>query len=316
MLTEAHEKKEAWKQIWLLTQKNANGQHLYYRNLKPGERNELLTVFYDFLDYERKVELGARLGDADNSELIPDDSGSSTGYHADIHNPDHYLFNEGKVWIPWALDAPSGAKRGKYAFGYPEGLVVHFTAGHRNGLAAGNELMRNTGMLYLLIDKDGNTAQSDPLNYHGYHAGVSSHNTVTGYVSDEFHGVEIQSGGKLETNAKGQFVTWFKSVIRKDQVTAVRKTYRNMTVGYYHKYTARQVVALRRLCVWLYLNNPKIFSIDRVVGHDEVAPGRKPDPGGSIPAEKGRGREAISMPEFRNILWNDVDRVTEARKKK
>lgn len=316
---DSHEKKEAWRQIWFLTQQDGAGNFLYRKGLTLGERNELLKTFYDFLDYERGIEVGPRLGSPDTTETERKGKDKKENQQIaaavprparflDIHDPNHYVFDEGRKWIAYAEDAKSGAKRGRYAKGYPTGLVVHWTAGHRNGLDRGFDLMRNTGMLYLLIDGEGELGQSDPLTHHGYHAGKSSHKYANGYVSDEFHGVEIQAAGTL-TKKGDKFYSWFNKAFPADEVRYSKRR-ENIAPGYYHLYTSEQMLALRKLICWLYLNNPSVFSIDRVVGHDEVSPGRKTDPGGSV-LNAGK---VLTMRELRELCWNDVDQITELRK--
>lgn len=316
MLTESHEKKVAWTRLWYLTQRDAEGGYKFFKNLSDAERNIFIEDYSDFLDYERSIEVGARLGEKDNSDSnrIPENHPKAEpddgGLLLDMHDPNYYSFGEDKKWIPWAFDAKSGTKRGRYSKGYPTGLVLHWTAGHRNGLQAGNELMRNTGMLYLLGDKDGKLAQSDSLIYHGYHSGKSSHKYANGYVSDEYCGLELQAAGYLK-EVGGQFKTWWGGTVpRKEVVYSGHRA--NIVGGNYHVYTWKQMLLARKLCCWLYLNNPNVFSIDRVVGHDEVSPRRKVDPGASVVGKRG---EILSMPEFRKILWNDVDKIKEQAKK-
>lgn len=310
-LTESHEKKKAWTQIWYLTQKDSAGNYEYYQGLQLDERAELIRDISDFLDYERGIELGSRLGQPDTTPTESDELPvNDPAPPLDIHRPEHYSFGEGRLWIPWAEDAISGAKRGRYRAGYPTGMVLHWTAGHRNGLTAGNELMRNTGMLYLIGDKDGNLAQSDSLQFHGYHAGKSSHKYANGYVSDEFIGLELQAAGHLHKKPDG-FYSWWGGKIPAGEVKYSEKR-DNIVEGFYHLYTQAQMLLTRKLVCWLYLNNPSAFSVDRLVGHDEVSPGRKVDPGGSTTT---KDYVVLSMPELRKLIWNDVDRISEARKK-
>ena len=87
------------------------------------------------------------------------------------------------------------------------------------------------------------------------------------------------------------FKTWFKKVIPVKEVRKV-KARDNMVAGYYQAFTSEQEKALVDLC--LYLDSTyESFSLDNVLGHDEVAPGRKNDPGGSL---------SMTMPEFRQFL--------------
>ena len=76
----------------------------------------------------------------------------------------------------------------------------------------------------------------------------------------------------------------------------------NVTVaGTYHRMNATQEDALTKLLLWMHRNNPTVFKLDNVVGHDEVAVedasstslGRKQDPGASL---------SLYMPAYRTKL--------------
>lgn len=295
---DARERKLAWTEVWRLNND-------CYGGLTGAERDHLISVFHDLLDHGNTVDNSEisrpAPAETEEPEVVVDPSEGLL----DIHDPKHYSFGEEKLWIPWATDCKSGSKRGTYANGYPKGIVLHWTAGHRNGIEAGNALMRNTGMLYLLGDKDGNIGQSDSLNYYGYHAGRSYHPNCTGYVSDDFCGLEIQAAGTL-TKRDGKFYSWFKTEIPEDEVM-FSETRDNIDRGYYHKFTEEQVLATRKLCCWLYLNNPRVFKIENITSHDEVSPGRKTDIGASMVING----KALTISEFRKLIESDVKKILE-----
>ena len=185
--------------------------------------------------------------------------------------------------------------RGKYSNGYPVGAIVHFTAGSQN--QKGEDAMDyqvKKGCTYFFIDKDGQIWQNFPLNEHGYHSGESGWKGLNGYVSDELVGIEIACAGQLDSKNK----SWFGATIPQDQVRKVPGL-ANMEEGNYQKYTPAQEASLIRLLLWLKSNNPEVFNLDYVLGHDEVSgPAgigfrRKNDPGGSL---------SCTMPQLRDKL--------------
>jgi hypothetical protein len=197
------------------------------------------------------------------------------------------------LWCPFAeTDFAPAVSRGSYATGYPKGAVVHFTAGRRNGLKPAMKYQTEQGYLYFVIDKDGNIGQNFPLDSWGYHAGKSSYPGLNGTVSDELVGIEIECAGLL-TKEGSTYKTWYQTAVAEEEVRYIKTKTDNQQAGYYEKYTQEQEEALTRLLLWLHKNNPDVFSLDFVVGHDEVSPGRKNDPGGSL---------SMSMPKYREFL--------------
>lgn len=188
------------------------------------------------------------------------------------------------------VDPPLPTK-GRYPKGYPEGAVVHYTAG-AYGLSE-LELARQVGFTYFLIDKDGGIHQGFPLDRWGSHAGVSSWPSLgPGNVSKRLVGIEVDCAGVVTPDGAGNFTSWWKSRIPREEVRIVYDE-ENRKAGAYHIYTKEQEESLTRLILWLKENNPEVFSLDLVLGHDEVSPGRKTDPGGSL---------SMTMPSYRQVL--------------
>jgi hypothetical protein len=295
-LFKGHKVWPAWKALW----------HVIDNGSATDQHRQMLA---DALTTQRQSE-GSALSKPDATEEVRQERRPvvEPARKHPVWDPSWYVMNERRLWIPWAQDAASGARRGKYPGGYPSGLVLHWTAGHRNGLEAGNELMRATGMLYLLGDKDGNLAQSDPLSHWGYHAGSSSYPSANGTVSDEFVGLELQAWGKMIST--DPYKSWAGYIVPPDEVRRTYPKRGNIESGYYHIYTESQVNLARRTCLWLHLNWPERFDLKNVVGHDEVSPGRKCDPGGAIwPPD---ARNALTMAQFRDLLQEDLTRVKSA----
>lgn len=217
--------------------------------------------------------------------------------------------NQKMLWCPFAKIMDQKMKtRGKYQEKYPEGAVIHYTAGGNDPISTIN-WGREMGYSYMLIDRDGLIYQSSPLDEWGYHAGESSYLGREG-VSKYFVGIEMISAGRVlevssnKTGVETKYAAWFHYVhgstaIKKDAVLFERdeirfsKTESNIRAGNYHKFTVLQEESLISLLLWLKSNNQAVFSFNNVVGHDEVSPGRKQDPGGSL---------SMTMPNLRRRL--------------
>jgi len=201
--------------------------------------------------------------------------------------------NQKLLYCPFAnKNFPKAKTRGTYAKGYPQGAVVHYTAGRRSGLKQEIQGQVDNRYLYFVIDKDGNIAQNFPLDSWGYHAGKSRYNGLVGSVSNELVGIEIQCAGMLKKDGD-VYKSWFNSTIKNKNVRKISSQKDNQAKGYYQKYTKAQEKSLTNLILWLHSNNPDVFSLDLVVGHDEVSPDRKQDPGGAL---------SKTMPEYREYL--------------
>lgn len=185
--------------------------------------------------------------------------------------------------------------KGKYLTksGMPIGLVVHYTVSGRTHVHARNvckyfaDTPKTLGYQIACPVMDEKGRIYKPMNWNlirdrNNHAGKSNWKGMTD-LSSKFCGIEICSWGKLDDRTK-QFVKesdirWFEAV-------------ENIQKGEYEAFTNEQEMALIQYCFYLKRHCPE-FSFENVVGHDEIAPGRKSDPGGSL---------SITMPTFRNKL--------------
>lgn len=180
--------------------------------------------------------------------------------------------------------APQHCIQGRYENGFPKGALIHYTAGP-SATSAFN-MMAKHGYLYWIIDFNGAIYQTAELRSWGYHAGQSQHPEIGPRVSKHLLGIEIVSPGRLTTVQDKYFTWWGDEVDPK----SVRKDKKGVA---YAAFTDAQEASLFKLCRWLKQNAPSVFSVDMVLGHEEVAPQRKTDPGASL---------SCSMNEFRAAL--------------
>lgn len=188
---------------------------------------------------------------------------------------------------------------GEYERGYPRGAIVHYSAG-ASMMGALNVAIDHQ-LAYFVIGQDGEIRQRAPLNRWGSHAGESFWPSLGAFVSRHLVGIEVVCAGMVTAHPDGRFTTWWGSGINFNDVNLIydastdsnRSANDNRAPGFYARFTARQESALTDLLIWLKQNNPDVFDLGLVLGHDEVSPGRKMDPGGSL---------SMSMPEFRGHL--------------
>lgn len=257
--------------------------------MTKDEKQKLYTIRW----YIRE-RWGDSFAKNDVLELLGDmlDPDSTSDNRPSISSGDQKL-----LWCPFAeTDFRTAVSRGSYADGYPKGVVVHYTAGRRSGLASALNYQVNQGYLYFVIDEHGNIGQNFSLDSWGYHAGKSGYPGLSGKVSNDLVGIEVQCAGKL-TKHGDNYLTWFDTKVPESEVRAIPAKKDNQEQGYYQKYTEAQEKALTKLILWLYNNNPDVFNLEFVVGHDEVGLGRKSDPGGAL---------SMTMPEYRNYLRSQV----------
>lgn len=186
--------------------------------------------------------------------------------------------------------------QGKYKGNYPQGAVVHYTAGRfdKGEYDALSTLKDgiSKGYCYFVISNDGIIYQSFPLDSWGYHAGDSYYPGLGHGVSRKLVGIELCNAGILTKQPNNKFKTWYGDTIPTVNVrTSLKRD--NIKAGTYHMYTEAQESSLDRLIMFLHHNNPTVFHLNYVLGHDEVAPDRKNDPGASL---------SRSMPEYRKYL--------------
>lgn len=191
---------------------------------------------------------------------------------------------------------PNSRTRGRYSKGYPEGSVVHFTASHhKRKVEDAIEHQVDKGYTYFLIAPDGKIYQNFPLDRWGYHCGTSKWPGFEDGTNDNFVGIEVMCPGKLDKNRR----PWYSDT--PFPVDQCRKVPQDEQVegGWYYRFTPEQESSLKKLILWLHHNNPEVFKLDYVVGHDEVSGmrglgwRRKNDPGGSL---------SSTMDEFRASL--------------
>ena len=200
---------------------------------------------------------------------------------------------EGRLLGPGVAYTPSPNTPGPSAYP-PDTLLIHYTAS-LNAESAVRELTRagKGGVsAHLVVDRDGTTFQLLSFDLIGWHAGVSEWQGKKG-LNPRSIGIEMVNAGRLELRG-GKYYTWSGQEVDESEVLAA--VHRNEDVlTFWHLYTAKQVETVRAICHLLMQHYP----IKHILGHEEVSPGRKIDPGPAFPLDNLRddlGRPRLDAP--------------------
>jgi N-acetylmuramoyl-L-alanine amidase len=163
-------------------------------------------------------------------------------------------------------------------------LVIHFTAG-ASGKSSINywRQLGNGVCAHFVIERDGTIIQCRPCDRTAGHAGTSKWkdpNTGTTYygLNACSIGIELANGGDAYPD---KFSSLHPTLARHKNGGAARQ---------WETYPPEQIAA----CIELAKTLVARYNLDDVVGHDDIAPSRKSDPGPAFPM--GSLRQACGMP--------------------
>jgi N-acetylmuramoyl-L-alanine amidase len=170
----------------------------------------------------------------------------------------------------------------------PRFLVIHYTAGSSAaGTVAWFCSPASRVSAHLVIARDGTVTQMVPFNREAWHAGQSRWGSLSG-LNRHSIGIELDNAGCL-IRSGGKWVSPLTRRSYPDSEVAVAP-HKNDPPGAapsgWHAYTPEQIEAT--LACGLALVNH--YGLDDVLGHDDIAPGRKRDPGPDFPLDSVRAR--------------------------
>jgi N-acetylmuramoyl-L-alanine amidase len=164
----------------------------------------------------------------------------------------------------------------------PRWLVMHYTAGGSaqesiNWLANPDA----KASAHVVIAKDGTITQMVDFNRRAWHAGESTWKGVDG-LNGHSIGIELDSFGFLGSAGPGKWK--FRSTSIPDSEVVVARHKFGSPNGGWPKYPQKQLEVALELASLLV----RTYHLEDVIGHDDISPGRKQDPG-----------PAFDMPGFR-----------------
>jgi N-acetylmuramoyl-L-alanine amidase len=168
---------------------------------------------------------------------------------------------------------------GRFKKGEPRFLVMHYTAGGSgaNSAAYLHKPHSPESSAHFVIDRDGAVIQISDTDMITWHAGKSFWRGISGLNSHAI-GLEIANYGywrpgiQPSTQAQAESAGWLKARHKNGGQELL-----------WEPYPAAQMDAVAELTTWILKTYP---SIREIVGHDDISPGRKSDPGPAFPMER------------------------------
>ena len=162
-------------------------------------------------------------------------------------------------------------------------LIIHFTAGTTaDGAISWFKKSDSKASSHLIIDRDGSIVQMVPFNRKAWHAGESSWGNLNG-INQHSIGIELVNAGKLQRTGDGQWVNWSKRAVPPSEVTVARHK-NEITEAGWHEYTEAQIEAVIKVSKLLHSK----YKFTDILGHDDISPTRKVDPGPLFPMNSFR----------------------------
>jgi N-acetylmuramoyl-L-alanine amidase len=160
----------------------------------------------------------------------------------------------------------------------PRHLVLHYTAGLSVRSAVDWFLdPRARASAHLVLGRQGEVIQMMAFDRTCWHCGPSAWQGLSG-LNGHAIGIEMVNAGKLTRGAGGGWRSWSGAAIADSEVVVARHRHEAGEAGW-HVYPAGQIEALVAIGKALHA----AYGFAAVLGHEEIAPRRKIDPGPAFP---------------------------------
>ncbi len=179
-------------------------------------------------------------------------------------------------------------------------IVLHYTAGG-SGTGSRDFMMKSPtekgggggkkkyASAHCVVDRDGSTWQIVPFNLKARHAGTSQWKGLKS-LNQYSIGIEIANYGWLDKQGDGRYSRRGQTPVFNPEDVVIGAMPGSSEIKGWEPYPEPQLLAVEELVNTLLHKYP---GITEVLGHQEISPGRKFDPGPAFP-----------MQRFRNLIDN------------
>lgn len=161
----------------------------------------------------------------------------------------------------------------------PQYLIIHYTAGRSAESSVSTfQNPKEQKSAHIVIGRDGKIFQLIDFNRKAWHAGKSRWADLVG-MNGYSIGIELDNPGKLR-NVNDKYYSWFGAEYNKNNVLHAKHKHQD-AFGDWHTFTEEQLNA----CIMLSKLLVSKYNLKDILGHEDIAPHRKEDPGPAFPME-------------------------------
>ena len=196
----------------------------------------------------------------------------------------HRLYHSNGKIIPLQKTSNHGLK---LVGGKPRFIILHYTAGPsaKNAISWLKD-KQSSASAHLIIDHDGSTTQMIKFDTVGWHAGRSTWNDLVG-LNQYSVGIEIANWGSL-IGQSGNWRSWTGVPLPEDRVIMAAHKNQSNRLRAWEQYDPAQIkstmYAVQAIASYYDI------SPDNILGHDDISPARKLDPGPAWEMDRFRSR--------------------------
>lgn len=187
----------------------------------------------------------------------------------------------------WLADAtahhiPSPNVGNPFSGSNPDTIIIHFTDG--DSVAAAVEILcdpQKKVSAHVVVGRDGSLTQLVSFEHVAWHAGESCWGNRAKFNHYSL-GIEVQNAGRLQRRGDRFFSSSGIEYANHEVCEAIHRN--EIEPTYWHTYPAVQLDSVNAVCELLVSN----YGIHHILGHEEIAPQRKIDPGPAFSLDKLR----------------------------
>ena len=162
----------------------------------------------------------------------------------------------------------------------PRFLLFHYTVIDFDATRRAFKNRAVAASAHLVVARDGRVAQMVAFDRRAWHAGESRWGDLTDLNSHAI-GIEMENHGYLERRGGGQLQSVNGDKVKDEDAVEARHRHPRWPARWWQAYTPAQIEVAQALARAL----ANAYPIEDVLGHDDVAPERKADPGPAFPLD-------------------------------